>query len=583
MSRLLPIAILAAAALSARTACAAPGGAAAPLGEPVVEAPTLHSLGIHWVIGGDENQNAEVRLAWRTAGGAWKSGQPLLRVEKDAQKPATGEGSVQVPAGARLYAGSLLMLAPDTAFEIKLNLVDPDGGDREVILPGHTTAEPVAPRDATTLHVAPGSGGGTGTAADPFRGLKEAQAHARPGTVFLLHAGVYPPEFIISASGEPGRPIVWRAAGDGEAIIDGTAGAEGRTGRLITASSVHDVWFEGLTIRNGNKGIVGHESARLVVRHCRITGVEYGIVATKNDGDTMRGWFITDNVIEGPSRWPRSKGIEDARGVQITGEGQVVAYNRIRGFGDAMDTFPSRRCADIDFHNNEISEMTDDGSELDYSERNVRCFQNRFTDVYQGISTQPVFGGPIYIFRNVIYNVVVEPFKTHNSPSGALFYHNTVVKRGAPLLIMTEEPVRHARTRNNLFIGSGGNYAFESVAPMRDCDFDYDGFGGGPWKQFLKWNGERYASVEETRQKAPIWKHVVLIDAPTAFASGAVTPQNEKSVQPPADLRLKPGSAAIDAGEVLPGVNDGFSGKAPDLGAYELGAALPQYGPRPEK
>lgn len=32
-----------------------------------------------------------------------------------------------------------------------------------------------------------------------------------------------------------------------------------------------------------------------------------------------------------------------------------------------------------------------------------------------------------------------------------------------------------------------------------------------------------------------------------------------------------PGSAAIDAGVVLPGITDGFTGKAPDLGAYEFG------------
>ena len=34
--------------------------------------------------------------------------------------------------------------------------------------------------------------------------------------------------------------------------------------------------------------------------------------------------------------------------------------------------------------------------------------------------------------------------------------------------------------------------------------------------------------------------------------------------------------------QVLPGINDGFTGKAPDLGAYELGKPTPHYGPRPE-
>ncbi len=46
------------------------------------------------------------------------------------------------------------------------------------------------------------------------------------------------------------------------------------------------------------------------------------------------------------------------------------------------------------------------------------------------------------------------------------------------------------------------------------------------------------------------------------------------------NFKLNPRGKAVDAGIRLPGVNDGFSGKAPDLGAYELGQPLPKYGPR---
>jgi hypothetical protein len=46
------------------------------------------------------------------------------------------------------------------------------------------------------------------------------------------------------------------------------------------------------------------------------------------------------------------------------------------------------------------------------------------------------------------------------------------------------------------------------------------------------------------------------------------------------DLTLRKGSAAVDAGVALPGITDGFTGRAPDLGAYELGVPLPHYGPR---
>ena len=46
------------------------------------------------------------------------------------------------------------------------------------------------------------------------------------------------------------------------------------------------------------------------------------------------------------------------------------------------------------------------------------------------------------------------------------------------------------------------------------------------------------------------------------------------------DFRLRPQFAAIDAGTVLATINDGYAGKAPDLGAYEFGQPLPAYGPR---
>ena len=49
---------------------------------------------------------------------------------------------------------------------------------------------------------------------------------------------------------------------------------------------------------------------------------------------------------------------------------------------------------------------------------------------------------------------------------------------------------------------------------------------------------------------------------------------------PAQNLTLKPGCNAVDAGVVLPNINDGFAGAAPDLGAYELGLSPILYGPR---
>ena len=46
------------------------------------------------------------------------------------------------------------------------------------------------------------------------------------------------------------------------------------------------------------------------------------------------------------------------------------------------------------------------------------------------------------------------------------------------------------------------------------------------------------------------------------------------------DFRIKSDSAAVDRGVVLPNITDGFTGRAPDLGAVEVGQAPTHYGPR---
>ena len=559
--------------------------ASRPLGHPVLEPPTLHSLGCYWLVAGDENGNAEVNVEYRRQGaGAWRRSLPLFRVEKDAHRDENGGSDVPVPDDARLFAGSVLFLDPDTAHEVRLRLADPDGGDCERILQARTAGEPVAPVGLRPRHVVPGEGGGTGAEADPFRGLAAAEAVAEAGDLFLVHAGEYRGTFTVSGGGEPGRPIVWRGAGDGEAVLRGHAQDGGRAERVISASGVRDVWFEDLTVGNGNYGLVLHDSARVVVRRCRIRDVDYGITCTRNTDGVATGLFVADNTITGPCTWPRSKGIENARGVQVTGTGQVVCYNRISGFADGIDTFPSGQCSAIDFHNNDISTMTDDGIEMDYSRRNTRCFLNRLTDTFTGVSVQPVFGGPVYIVRNAMFNLVYTPFKMHNSPSGALMLHNTAVKAGSPLSIMAHEPVRNCLFRNNLFVGTEDRYGFESTAPMVDCDFDYDGFSGGPWRLFLKWNGERYASLDEARRKAPVYRHAVTVGSALLFASTPPTPSDAAiQTKTTPDLRPHEAGGAVDGGEPLPGVNDGFAGRAPDLGAYEAGTGLPWYGPRPRK
>jgi len=64
----------------------------------------------------------------------------------------------------------------------------------------------------------------------------------------------------------------------------------------------------------------------------------------------------------------------------------------------------------------------------------------------------------------------------------------------------------------------------------------------------------------------------------------ATPPPKGKTCEPADyDLRLKKNANVVDAGIGLPQITDGFAGKAPDLGCYEVGLERPHYGPRRPK
>lgn len=581
------LALLAAILLPGCAAFAASGVKSQQL---VLEAPTAHCLGARWYLSGDDNGDASVRVAYRAKGEqAWREAMPMFRV---GDGPDDQSGERRLESGGRdawpfplgnFFAGSVFDLKPDTVYELRFTLFDPDGGKVVETRTACTKRIPVPPQPRRVLHVVPGEGGGTGTREDPFRGLAAADAAAKPGDMFLVHAGVYPAAFEITQSGTAEAPIVWRGAGDGEAVIDGAGrGAEGGPApRGVSANQRRHLFFQGISIRNCEFAFVAHGASDLTIQRCHFYRNPYGFTAHNNE-PLMRNFYVSDNVMEGPSTWPRTKGIEDARAVQVSGEGHDICYNRIRGFGDGIDIMGSPLGRAIDFYGNEISECTDDAIELDYGQSNVRAFRNRITNCFEGISAQPLFGGPAYIFRNAMYNLEYTPFKLHNRPSGVLLFHNTIVKTELPWPLYTSAAVGKLVSRNNLFVGGQANHAMEFSPKVASMDCDYDGFAGGPYLQFARLQDRRFPTFADFLTKSGIERHATWVGEVVPFASGVTVPADFKTQFPITvnDLRLAKDSKAIDAGVVLPNLNDGYTGKAPDLGAYEYGAPLPWYGPR---
>src|SRR5687767_12252961 len=135
--------------------------------EQIVSYSTIHSIGIEWGISGDANHNATVDVQYRVQGKRpWQAALPLVRVDN--------------AYNGNSFAGSILFLRPDTTYEVRLALSDPDGGagDRRMLTVA-TRPLPRLPRDGRRFHVVPGSGGGDGSPRNPFQGIAAAQAVAR--------------------------------------------------------------------------------------------------------------------------------------------------------------------------------------------------------------------------------------------------------------------------------------------------------------------------------------------------------------------------------------------------------------------
>jgi hypothetical protein len=116
---------------------------------------------------------------------------------------------------------------------------------------------------------------------------------------------------------------------------------------------------------------------------------------------------------------------------------------------------------------------------------------------------------------------------------------------------------------------------------MENCDLDHDGFAGGPWEFVLSWNREYVKTPALLKEKGPFYRNATFLESSGLFAATvALPPEPGARMDYRLDLRPEAGSGAIDKGIPIPGLNDGFAGKGPDLGAFELGSPLPDYGPR---
>jgi hypothetical protein len=645
-------------------------------GELLIEPATLINLGFEWFIQGDGNRNATVQVSFRKAGTSeWTPALPLLRLHGER---IYAESRVDVIA-PNMFAGSILDLEPDTPYEARFVMSDPDGvrGTAERVVTVRTRAEPQPYAGGRVFHVYPH--GFKGQKTEPsFEGLMCAynywcagtdwatsgRPRVRPGDTILVHTGTYKYNrfeytnnanvnrtvpldgtYYLTADGTPDMPIAIKAAGDGEAIFDGDGNFA-----LFDVKAADYTYFEGITFRNaevaiaaGTQFIAGAKG--LTVKKSRFENVGAGIF-TNYAGSSQ--FYIADNTFIGRNdpthligwageMWTKYNGVEGQIfppkmasyvAVKLYGPGHVVAYNYIADFHDGINVetygnpdgsfasgpdiidgpkYPTREYWDrrpvaIDFYNNYITNSHDNPIEADGSMHNIRIMRNMLINhPSHAFCNQPTLGGPVYWIRNIAYNLPAGSTRLTNGAAGVLFYNNT---------ILAETQVAAASNihwRNNLMLGQNAAPAILSVNTFTSyTSSDYNGFRVNPGaKAAFEWTSpaagvasdftgpgheaklttQRFTSLADYVAATKQDQHSVAVDYDVFVNVPRLDAQDVASVQKlykadDFDFRLKAGSAAVDRGVSLPTVTDGFAGKAPDLGALEVGAAVPHYGPR---
>lgn len=181
--------------------------------------PAYDTIGINVVYSGDDNKNASATIEYRTMGGQWQMGHYGLSVQASYYRSALNRTE---------FASRLFDLDPDTQYEVRVTIADPDGvsGANPRIFTVATRAEPVVANTAGTLwHVDPTRGtNGSGTAGSPFNNIAAAETAARAGDTVLLYSG----EYVLGASGivfdqigTPAAPIIFKAAPGATPVIRG--------------------------------------------------------------------------------------------------------------------------------------------------------------------------------------------------------------------------------------------------------------------------------------------------------------------------------------------------------------------------
>lgn len=374
------------------------------------------------------------------------------------------------------------------------------------------------------------------------------------------------------------------------------------------------VIVRGLELKNaGRHGILIKPGRHhVVIEDCRITfwgriggPLTYGNASNSDSAiyaERGAGHLVLQrNLIENPRGASNDWDTGHPAGPQgislINSSGNnVIRYNEIistedHGFNDAIgggSNFsnagsPNR---DSDIHGNIIAGVWDDGIESEGANMNVRIWGNYIYRTFQHVATASTSKGPLYVFRNV-FGVAR---RTQTDPIGGsmiktggrdefgggrkFIFHNTALQPRGAFSVFSGHVDPNTVTRNNIFDCPGRLASSQEVENPGDYDFDF--YSGNEKGRAREKNGVRgkmayIPSHYLEFYPAPVVNRVQYGKIPIN-AGGKTLEITDPVVTVP--------NPVIDGGTRLPNFNDDFSGRAPDIGAYEVGRPPIRFGRR---
>lgn len=553
----------------------------------------------------DNDINATLRYRVSPSGN-WRHGHPLMRIQTDL----SNDPSPPKPAVDSL-AGVIFDLQPNTAYDVEVSVnVPAKGGSQIITKTFRTRALPPAAPKISPIVVNPGDN----------LAAKIDQLRDRGG-VLLLKNGTHDLErldrngkasdvgiSLVNLHGTVENPIYIRGESrDGTILTD-------PSNVVIQIQSASNVVFENFTLLGSESdsglasssiGVSFYEGSptqtNITFRNMRFKGVDQGIIANH----PIKGVLVYNNFMHGNNVWDKASITTSATwnddGVRIPGEGNCAFNNTLYGFGDSFAVNEGDFSANVHFYRNKITMTGDDAFEGDFATRNIGIYDNYVGNSATFLSLDPLWGGPLYFFRNISLNTIRGPFKFNDRNVGYLVYNNTIVRTQGQhnwaWIQYNNGAQIHWAYRNNILIyrGSLSGGGLLHFAPNTNHVLDMSNNAWYPdglivWKQFAG-NGydTNFASLAKAKAgmqpQTPLFsgvkevhKNDVIVSA-NPFTVKIVTGKDflteiVKQYIP----TLKQGSAASQSGGEIPNITDGYTGAAPDRGAIIRGRAVPKFG-----